>query len=141
METPTKLLQVGVKALIQDNQGRFLILKNTKVWEGDQEVRWDIPGGRIDPDETVFEGLKREIKEETGLDLIATDRTLTVQDIIRSTFHVVRITYTATAEGKVVLNHSDTSDTVHAEYEWMTKDELKKLPSLDPYLAETLAVL
>lgn len=31
---------------------------------------WDLPGGGVEADETLLDGLKREIKEETGLDIV-----------------------------------------------------------------------
>ncbi len=31
--------------------------------------KWNLPSGHLDPDETLLEGTKREIKEETGMDV------------------------------------------------------------------------
>lgn len=33
--------------------------------------RWDLPGGKVDPGETLFEGLRREILEEAGIKIDA----------------------------------------------------------------------
>jgi ADP-ribose pyrophosphatase YjhB (NUDIX family) len=54
--------RVSVKALITDDAGRLLLVK-----EGKDE--WGIPGGGIDHGETVEAGLRREIREELGVDL------------------------------------------------------------------------
>lgn len=48
--------------------GRLLILKRIKN-EVHYADKWDIPGGRLLPGEDPFDGLKRETKEETGLDV------------------------------------------------------------------------
>lgn len=37
-----------------------------------QNGLWDLPGGKIEPDETPAEGLAREVREELGLSLPAT---------------------------------------------------------------------
>ncbi len=50
---------VGVKGIIC-NQGRCLLLKRITR----DETHWDMPGGRIDGDETLHETLVRELHEE-----------------------------------------------------------------------------
>lgn len=37
---------------------------------------WEIPGGHLDSGESIPEALRRELKEETGLDLVAIQRYL-----------------------------------------------------------------
>jgi 8-oxo-dGTP diphosphatase len=43
----------------------LLIKRNTKPFVG----YWALPGGRIDPNETIEQTIVREVKEETGLDV------------------------------------------------------------------------
>lgn len=59
--------------LIHDGRGRVVLLRHvaTKGW-GDA---WLTPGGRLEEGETVLEGLRREVREEMGLEL--TDPVLT----------------------------------------------------------------
>ncbi len=42
-----------------DSSGRILILKKNE--------KWLLPGGRLEENETWLEGLRREVKEETGI--------------------------------------------------------------------------
>ncbi|MDI9430594.1 MAG: NUDIX domain-containing protein [Planctomycetota bacterium] len=56
----------AVAALISDAEGRLLIVERA------QEPRkgtWDLPGGFVDPGESAEEALRREVREETGLEL------------------------------------------------------------------------
>lgn len=54
----------GVFAAIFDDQGRLLCVKRNY---GDRT--WTLPGGGIEGDETVVDALKREVLEETGLEV------------------------------------------------------------------------
>lgn len=58
-----QLFQVGVKALIEDEMGRVLLLKNRDFW--------DMPGGRMDQGEDVRQTLERELTEEIGVNELA----------------------------------------------------------------------
>ncbi|WP_288490925.1 NUDIX domain-containing protein [uncultured Acinetobacter sp.] len=56
--------RVGAHAVITNRTGQVLLLKATY---GD--FAWGLPGGGIDPDETILEGLKRECREELGVEI------------------------------------------------------------------------
>lgn len=64
-----KLFFVGIKALIEDDDGKLLVLKaDVTKHRGNTTPYWDIPGGRIDEGEDdIVATLKREIEEETGV--------------------------------------------------------------------------
>lgn len=60
--------QLGIKAAIRNSQGKILILKtNPKHIHYTVAHEWDLPGGRLQKGATVEETLKREVKEELGL--------------------------------------------------------------------------
>lgn len=128
------ILQVGTKAFLKNKEGKYLLLKrNPEKYKNTKGV-WDIVGGRIEPGTKLLENLKREIKEETQLDIIDAPRLIAAQDIIPNTEkHVVRLTYVATTEGEPVL---DTSENI--EYKWFTLDEVKNQKDLDIYVQEIL---
>ena len=52
--------------VVKDN--RLLVLKR-RLNDVQKPGIWEIPGGRLTPGENPVEGLKREIKEETGIDI------------------------------------------------------------------------
>ena len=59
---PRPLATVG--ALIVAPDGRALFVR-TEKWRG----TWGVPGGKIEPGETMLAALRREAREETGLAL------------------------------------------------------------------------
>lgn len=60
---------LGIKALIRNSAGQILLLKvNKEKLKGyTGEAYWDIPGGRIQKDQSIEETLKREVEEEIGV--------------------------------------------------------------------------
>ena len=58
----------AVAGLIMDGQDRLLIaVRGKEPGKG----KWDLPGGFVDPGESAEEALRREVREEVGLDLTA----------------------------------------------------------------------
>lgn len=130
-------LRVGVKALLKNDQGQYLLIKrNTKKYPEIQGV-WDIPGGRIEAGVDYLENLKREIREETQLDLTEEPKLLAAQDILRVPGkHVVRLTFVGFISGEPILDLEE-----NTEYRWLTFDELKNNTfnlDLDLYLKEVV---
>jgi ADP-ribose pyrophosphatase YjhB (NUDIX family) len=130
-------LQVGVKALLKNKDGKYLLIRRSPAKYPEAPNRWDIVGGRINPGESLLENLKREIKEETNLDLMEEPRLVAAQDIINvrghEKRHVVRLTYVGNIEGEPVL---DTEENV--EYKWLTLEEIAEIEDLDVYFRELL---
>jgi ADP-ribose pyrophosphatase YjhB (NUDIX family) len=57
--------QIGVGAVIFDSKGRILLVKRGTP---PQAGKWAIPGGHLEWGETIYQGVKRELMEETGLE-------------------------------------------------------------------------
>ena len=109
---PSSLSTVG--ALIF-NPAREVLMIRTHKWSN----LWGIPGGKIKWGETAEAALRREIREETALEITNIQFAL-VQDCIRSKefyreAHFVLLNYTCdTPGGKVVLN--DEAE----EFQWLS---------------------
>ena len=127
-------LKVGVKILLQNKEGKYLILHRSAVKYPDASSDlWDIAGGRINAGDTLIDNLKREVKEETDLVIIGEPELLYAQDILRiKDKHIVRLTYIGNADGEVVLSDE------HDEYKWVTLDELKMIEQMDRYFKEVI---
>ncbi len=65
-----KIVEVAVGVLIQPN-GDFLLTSRPpgKVFEG----YWEFPGGKLEAGETVHQALTRELHEELGIDIAASE--------------------------------------------------------------------
>ncbi len=128
-------LQVGVKVLLRNSKGKYLLVRRSSTKYPEVDIGWDMIGGRINPGTKLLSNLKREVKEETKLDLKSVDKILGVQDILRvKGKHVVRISYLGKATGRVKL------DSENVEYKWFTLEELRKIPKrdLDLYFADII---
>jgi len=131
------ILQVGVKALIKNSSDQYLLLQRSKVMDNETTTSWDIPGGRIEPDEPLREALARELGEEIGLTNVPDPQLITAQDIFVKSkdLHVVRLTYRVNCDIKTI----DLSDE-HSDFRWVRADEIKGL-LIEPYLKEVLVNL
>lgn len=56
-------VRVGAAAIVRDSRGWILLEKRSDCG------LWGLPGGRIEPGESVREAAVREVKEETGLNI------------------------------------------------------------------------
>ncbi len=132
-------LQVGVKILLENEEGKFLVLRRNPEkypWSKDKDSH-DIIGGRITTGIPLMQNLRREVKEEVGLKLKEKPELISAQDIIKpdQDKHVIRLTYLGIAEGEVKLSEE------HSEYKWMDVDEILALESLDEYSKEVFSRL
>ncbi len=60
-ELGTPTAKVGATAVVPDGEGRILLQRR------EDDGRWGLPGGWLDPGETPEQGVAREVLEETGI--------------------------------------------------------------------------
>ena len=121
MELPTHIVAAG--GIIINEHDEVLLVKNPRKG-------WEYPGGIVESGETVIDGLKREIKEESGVNV----KVLNVVGIYSNTkkkkgFNGVKVIPTIVTidficmydSGELTL--SDESNDVR----WFTKEAAKKI--------------
>lgn len=59
------LITSGVNAVVRDDGGRVLLIRRR------DNLEWALPGGAMELEQSVYDCLVREVKEETGLDVIS----------------------------------------------------------------------
>ena len=107
-----------VGALIFNAAGQVLMIR-TQKWS----QRWGIPGGKIKLGESAVHALRREVKEETNLE-IDDIRFVLVQDCIHSKefyrdAHFVLLNYTCRCAGERQVQLNDEAQ----EFRWVSADE------------------
>ncbi len=109
---------VSAKTLLfKDNYG--LLLKRSYTDEQGAN-NWDLPGGQMNDDETVYGALLRELKEETGL--TATDLRLTyahteINDVSKQL--KIRLGILSATEQENILLSDE-----HSDYEWIKRGDI-----------------
>jgi 8-oxo-dGTP diphosphatase len=61
------ILQIAGKVVLRNDLGKVLILRESAAHDTNTKAgRYHLIGGRIEPGESFFDGLQREVLEETG---------------------------------------------------------------------------
>ena len=68
MKKGSDYIGVGVGGAIFNNEGKLFITKRGKKAKNERG-KWEIPGGGVEFGETFQEALKREMKEEIGVEI------------------------------------------------------------------------
>jgi 8-oxo-dGTP diphosphatase len=120
-----------VGAVVRDESGRILVVRRARP---PSQGLWSIPGGRVEPGETLAEAARREVREETGLD-VDIQEVLGHVDIPHGEIVYDVADFAATVTGNVppLAAGDDACDA-----RWVTAPELRRLPTTAE-LIQTLA--
>lgn len=99
------------KVIIVDSSNRVLFLKRSKYTDK-YAGEWDLPGGHLKKNESLEDGLKREVHEESGLKV----ENLTFFKKMNN-LHFFHCKYNSQP---VSLSHE------HIDYKFLNKEELNK---------------
>jgi molecular chaperone GrpE len=137
---------IGQKLALYDPETKkFLLLKANKPTGNEDPKKyatfwttyfpWDLPGGRIENDETVAEGLQRDVVEEIGEavqysleDIVHSEHMEYIDGPVYATF-----TLGLYQGGDITLSEE------HSEYQWMTSDEVANHKDIKLWLKNTIA--
>ena len=137
MPARTRLIVVAV---LTDDEGRVLLCRmapDRGVFPG----QWALPGGGVEPGERIEAALRREVREELGIEVERAKPILFKDDVLEKTFedgtrepiHMVFLIYACRpASMDLRLNEE------FSEYLWADRDDLDAL-QLSPLTRDTLA--
>ncbi|MFG2090648.1 MULTISPECIES: NUDIX hydrolase [unclassified Spirillospora] len=120
-----------VGGIVRDGQGRLLMVRRGRP---PGEGLWSIPGGRVEPGEDDPAAVARELKEETGLDVVVGAPAGTVERPGPGGVTYDIHDYVATVAGGTLRAGDDASDV-----RWVSPDGLRGLP-VTPGLLDALAL-
>ena len=111
---------VGVGGVIISNGRALLIKRGSPPLEG----HWSIPGGLLEIGETLLEGVRRELREETGMDvrpleLIEVFERIELDGSGKARYHYVVLDYLCEVIGGEARAGSDVTHVA-----WARPDEL-----------------
>lgn len=112
-------MKKGVNIVVANGQGNILVLKRSSAEKYCPNF-WDLPGGKIENDETLLEAAKRESKEESGLDAKLEQEHFYVyhcQDVDLDIYGFKA----SIVGGKVLLSDE------HTEFKWVSKEDWRNL--------------
>lgn len=132
-------MDFGIRvAAVIVREGSLLLVRHQKP---DRPPYWVLPGGRLEPDESIPECGVREVREETGLDA-AFSGILYVSEFMREGRHTVDVTVLMTADGEARLGSDPEAvpgtEPTLSEVRWVELGELDELDLLPARLKERL---
>lgn len=138
--SPDKVLQAlesfdnvrVINAIVKNDEGKFLLIKRK---EGIHDGKWAFPGGVLISNETIQDTLKRELKEETNLNLKKIIKKIADYEYLRPNgkktngeSYLVEID-----EGEILINNESEG------FVWVTIEEMQKLDIISGLDEEALS--
>ena len=111
MNTTTARHSVSVAGVITDDDGRALLIRRRDT------LHWEPPGGVLELDEAIEAGLRREVREETGLTIEPVALTGVYKNMARG---IIALVFRC----KTVSGHLTLNDEVSG-FQWATAEEVR----------------
>ncbi|MFH2012944.1 MAG: NUDIX domain-containing protein [Pseudomonadota bacterium] len=117
---------VAVGAVIEDGKGNILLVKHVPEKGGFWQGKWTCPGGKLNLGEKIEDGVKREIREETHLEINLKTHLKPFERIVKEEnqveLHVIYIDYLAEVAGGELKPDDDVGEAV-----WIGKNNISKV--------------
>ncbi len=113
MDTSSPRHSVSVAGVILDDSGRALLIRRRDT------QHWEPPGGILELDESIHEGVCREVREETGLNVEPVALTGVYKNMARA---IIALVFRC----KVISGHLTPNNEV-SDFRWATPQEVAHL--------------
>lgn len=121
-----KEIMVAVGAVIKDESDRVLLVKHRPERGGFWQGKWICPGGKLELGERIEDGVRREVREETNLEIRLTSPLPPFDRIVESEgqteLHVIYIVYMAEKSAGDLKPDSDVD-----EARWATREDIRSI--------------
>jgi 8-oxo-dGTP diphosphatase len=104
---------VSVAGIVIDDHGRTLLIRRR------DNHRWEPPGGILELGENIHDGLRREVREETGLDIEPIALTGVYKNMTRA---IIALVFRCKITGGALATNDEA-----AGFRWATETEIPRL--------------
>jgi len=126
---------IHVACAIIENDGKVLTAQRSAIMS--LPLKWEFPGGKINPSESAEECLRRELVEELGI-CVSVGKHLPHSSHDYADFAITLYPFVCSIESGEIILHE------HSAVAWLASDELltldwaeADLPVIESYLAES----
>lgn len=124
----TENVELAVLCLITDGDKMLLQNRVKRDWQG-----YTLPGGHVEPGESFVDAVKREMKEETGLEIAHPKLVGVKQFPIKNGRYVVLLFKAEEFSGKLISSDE-------GKMEWIAPEQLGSIHTVDDF-ADLLRVM